>query len=81
MLYMYMDPCTCTLVYVYSCRFNRFYAAVLMSILSVLFIIIWPAAGGDTVCIYIHTATTHYLNLQEYLILLNIEIVIASRVL
>ena len=42
--------CTCTLVYVYSWRFNRFYAAVLMCVVSLLFIIIWPAAGGDTVC-------------------------------
>ena len=61
MLYMYMDPCTVTLVYVYSCRFNRFYAATLMSILSLLFIVIWPAAGGDTVCIYtllLHTTLT-----------------------
>ena len=40
---------TCTLVYVYSCRFNRFYVALLMCVISLLFIIIWPAAGGDRV--------------------------------
>jgi hypothetical protein len=46
----YIIPMHPLIVYVYSCRFNRFYAALLMILLSLLFIIIWPAAGGDAVC-------------------------------
>ena len=36
-------------VYVYTRRLKRFYAALMVCVASLLFVIIWPAAGGDTV--------------------------------
>ena len=38
-------------VYIYACRLKRFYGALLVCLASLLFVIIWPAAGGDAVSV------------------------------
>ena len=36
-------------VYTYSARFKRFYLALSSTVATLLFVIIWPSAGGDNV--------------------------------
>ena len=45
----YVSLCLRLTVYVYACRLKRFYVALLVFVASFLFIIIWPAAGGEAV--------------------------------
>jgi len=54
-----MFVCFLPAVYSFSTRFKRFYLALASTAVTLLFIVIWPSAGGDNVSTKTATIICH----------------------